>query len=286
MAQFDAHVHTAISDGTDSPAELVRKAHLQGIDIIGLVDHDTSESWNEADRAGSELGVTVIGGMELSTSYQGISGHLLAYLPDPENPELRDLMGKVIKSRHGRFYEMAVRLKEDYPRLELVEFEGNNLADGRPLGRPHLADALVALEYFPNRDAVFAQVLRPDSPYYVRQWAPHPAEMVEVVRRAGGVPVWAHPLSGRQRYHFPSEALSDMVDAGLFGLERDHREHDGQVREKVSQLAKKWKLEVTGGSDYHGNGKPNRLGENLTSTPVLHRIIKEGKIEGLLGNKL
>lgn len=272
MMKFDAHAHSIVSDGTQSPAALIETAAAAGLDFIALTDHDTDAGIAEARRAGENSGVEVIAGIEMSSTYGGISAHILAYLPDSKNPELEQVLTRIRHSRVTRAWQMAQNLAVDYPNANWEQFDSSG---DRPWGRPHLADALVAAGYFSNRDEAFTWALSPKGPYYVHQWSPTPPEAVEVIRRAHGVPVLAHPFSARRRA-LPEAVVAEMVEAGLFGIERDHREHDSRARFRADRLAQGANLETTGGSDYHGAGKPNRLGENLTAPEVLEKILEQG----------
>lgn len=270
MFRFDAHVHSVVSDGTESPAQVMEAAAHAGLDAVALTDHDTFEGLAAAHEAAERVGIELVPGVELSTKVGGVSLHMLAYYPAQGPSPLTDLMERIRQSRLLRIQEMAGRLGVDYPEVSweaLQELGG----DDKSWGRPHLADLLVGGGYFRDRAEAFQTVLHPYSPYYVRQWSPAPEDMVRAVRDAGGVPVMAHPQSNR-RGKMREETLERMVEAGLFGLERDHREHDRVARAQINQWAGRWGLAVTGGSDYHGLGKPNRLGENLTSEEVLAQI--------------
>lgn len=272
MKKFDAHVHSKLSDGTQDPSDLVHSASMAGLDVIALTDHDTFAGIDEATTVAAELGLTVVPGVELSSTIGGISAHILAYMPNREDAELLRVMEKIRQSRMTRVGQMASNLAADYPNADWKSLEeGSQMT----LGRPHLADVLVEAGYFVDRDEAFQWALSPRGPYYVHQWSPSPPEMVEIIRNAQGVPVLAHPYSSRRR-PLPREVLKEMIDAGLFGMERDHREHDAHARQEVGRLAQAANLETTGGSDYHGAGKPNELGENLTDMWVLDRIIEQG----------
>jgi Predicted metal-dependent phosphoesterases (PHP family) len=276
MIRFDAHTHSSISDGTDSPENLVKLADEAGLDVVALTDHDTFIGLERAQKAADSIGIELVPGVELSTTVGGVSLHLLGYYPDTKNTQLLQLLERIRDSRRTRIQKMAENLAADFPGMSWEALDEAGTKD-RPWGRPHLADLLVVLGYFPNREAAFAGPLHPRQKYYVRQWSPAPEDMVEVLRGSGGVPVLAHPRSGRRR-GVNEETLAKMVDAGLFGLERDHREQDEEARAQVGAWARQYGLAVTGGSDYHGTGKPNRLGENLTTPEVLQQIKNEAGV--------
>lgn len=270
---IDLHTHSSVSDGTETPAELVRAAAVAGLGTVALTDHDSTAGWLEAAEAGREVGVTVIPGMELSTRIEFASVHMLGYLFDPANPALVAETARIRQGRLARAEEMVTRIAEDYD-ITWADVMAQ-ATEGATVGRPHIADALVARGLASDRSAAFAGILHWRGGYYQPHYAPEPLTGVRLIREAGGVPVLAHPATGGRGRVIPEDRLARLVDAGLFGLEIDHRENtvDGKVR--LHELAAKFGLAVTGSSDYHGAGKPNRLGENTTDPVVLDRIIEE-----------
>ncbi|WP_172120238.1 PHP domain-containing protein [Actinomyces faecalis] len=275
--RIDPHTHSACSDGTDSPAGLMAAAARAGLDVVGLTDHDTTAGWAEAAAAVPVAGVSLLRGIEISCMDRGVTLHLLAYLPDPEAPGLEEAFEHARASREGRARSIVERLSEDYP----VTWEDvvAQASQAVTIGRPHIADALVAAGSFPDRSAAFAGPLATDSPYYVGHWALDPVRACELVRAAGGVPVAAHPRAGgRQRRLVPDETFARMAEAGLAALEVDHRDHDAAQREQARVLALRLGLACSGASDYHGEGKPNRLGENLMPPELLEQVVDEGSL--------
>ncbi len=279
MIRIDPHTHSACSDGTDAPAQLMRTARRVGLDVVGLTDHDTLAGWDEAAAEVPHTGVALMRGVEISCSSAGITAHLLGYMPDPGNPGLQATFAHTRESRLTRARRIVENLSADYPiTWEMVQRFAP--ADGGPVGRPHIADALVAIGAFPDRSAAFVTALHPAGPYYVHHWAPDPVDAVRLVRAAGGVPVLAHPRAAqRQRRMISEDTIAQMAQAGLFGLERDHRDQSAAEREEVDRIARRLGLQETGSSDYHGTGKPNLLGENLTSEYVYRAIEDEARLE-------
>ena len=275
--RIDPHTHSACSDGTDTPAELMAAAARVGLDVVGLTDHDTTTGWAEAAAAVPATGVTLLRGTEISCAADGVTLHLLAYLFDPEDAALRDAFARARRSRDDRARRMVDRLATDYPITwqDVVE----QAPQAVTIGRPHIADALVSSGCFPDRSAAFAGPLATDSPYYVRHWALDPVRACELVRSAGGVPIAAHPRAARrQRRLVPDSVFAAMAEAGLAALEVDHRDHDPADRQAARTLAHDLGLGMSGSSDYHGSGKPNRLGENLMPLELLDRIVDEGAL--------
>ncbi|WP_122263241.1 PHP domain-containing protein [Ornithinimicrobium cerasi] len=279
---IDLHTHSLCSDGREPPATVVREAARAGVDVMALTDHDVVTGWAEADAAGRELGVCVVPGVEVSCSWRGVSVHLLAYLPDPQDQALRGELEASRASRETRLLRMVDLLAADgYPvsAEEVLELAG----PGATLGRPHIADVLVRNGVFPVRDRAFESVLAADGPYYVSHYAPSPVRATELVLAAGGVPVMAHPFASARGRVVPDGVVEEMADAGLAGLEVDHRDHGPHEREHAARLASRLGLLRTGSSDYHGSGKPNRLAENTTRPQVLEQIIAAGTGHRLLG---
>ncbi|MDO4242359.1 MAG: PHP domain-containing protein [Actinomyces sp.] len=275
--RIDPHTHSACSDGTDSPATLMARAAEAGLDVVGLTDHDTTAGWEEAAGAVGATGVALLRGTEISCAVDGVTLHLLAYLFDADAPGLAEAFELARASRSIRARRMVELLAQDYPiAWEDVEAQA---AGAVTIGRPHIADALVAAGSFDSRGAAFAGPLATGSPYYVHHWALDPVRGCELVRAAGGVPVAAHPRArSRQRRLVPDAVFADMADAGLAALEVDHRDHGPAEREQARELARYLGIGMSGASDYHGAGKPNRLGENLMPPDLLERIVGEGSI--------
>lgn len=270
---IDLHAHSNVSDGTESPSQLMAAAAAAGLDVVALTDHDQTSGWAEAATAALATGVGLVPGMEISCkTARGVSVHLLSYLHDPTQPALLAEIDKARDARVHRAQKMVELISEDYPiTWDLV---GEQSAPGATLGRPHIADALVAAGVVSSRSEAFATVLTSQSRYYVGHYAVDPVSAVELVRAAGGVPVFAHPMAELRGRVVEPEVFDDMIEAGLLGLEIDHRDNSASGRRFLQSLAGRHDLIVTGSSDYHGTGKPNRLGENSTSVEMLGRILE------------
>jgi len=273
--RIDLHTHSKVSDGTQTPADLVRSAAAAGLDVVALTDHDTTAGWDEALAAGKRLGVQVVPGTEVSCSSEGIAVHLLSYLQDPQAAGLADELGRARSSRTTRARVMVERLGADVPLT--WQQVADQVQEGATIGRPHIADALVSAGVVADRGEAFAGLLSSRGPYYVRHYAPDPVVAVRLVVAAGGVPVMAHPLARLRGRVVGDEVIEAMADAGLAGLEVDHRDNDPQAKEHLRALAGRLGLLVTGASDYHGTGKPNRIGENTTDPDVLTQILALGR---------
>lgn len=272
--KIDLHTHSSASDGTQLPGEVIRSAAEAGLDVVALTDHDTTAGWEEAAEAAREHEVAFVPGTEVSCQTDdGISVHLLSYLQDPQDRALDEVMQRARRSRRTRAERMVELIAEDYP----ISWEQvlDQVVGDATVGRPHIADALVAAGIAQTRSEAFSTVLHPRSGYYVGHYAPDPVTAVRLVRQAGGVPVMAHPLAGVRGRTVGQEVFDAMIEAGLAGLEIAHRDNPPEARAVLSQMAAEHDLIVTGSSDYHGSGKPNELGENLTSEQSLRRIMAE-----------
>jgi len=272
---IDLHTHSSVSDGTETPSQLVRAAAAAGLGTVALTDHDSTAGWTEASAAARTAGITLIPGMEFSTKVGHASIHLLAYLFDPSDAGIVAETAHIRKARLTRAEQMVARIGADY------EITWDDVlaqtTTGGTVGRPHIADALVANGLALTRSEAFAGILHWEAGYYQPHYAPDPLRAVALVRAAGGVPVIAHPATRGVADVMAESRLAALVDAGLFGLELRHRENKPEATARLTMLAVKYGLAVTGSSDYHGEGKPNRLGENSTTPEVLERLISEGR---------
>ena len=275
IGEADLHTHSTVSDGTESPTRLLEQAASAGLWAIALTDHDSTSGWHEAAAAVPATGVRLIPGMELSTREGYMSVHMLAYLIDPLDEALVDETARIRESRMTRAEDIVRRLGRDYA-LDWDDVLAQT-AQGTTIGRPHIADALVARGHAPDRSAAFAGILHPRWGYAQPHYAPDPLEGVRLIREAGGVPVLAHPGTRGAEQVVPPRRLRQLVDAGLFGLEVDHPENRADAKPRLRELAARFGLEITGSSDYHGTGKPNRLGECRTAPDVVTKILAEGR---------
>ena len=266
----DLHLHSTHSDGTESPAQVMAAAHRHGLRIAALTDHDTTSGWAEAAEATASLGMTFIPGMELSARHEWRSVHVLAYLVDPDEPALRAMIERIRASRLDRARTMADRIAEDFD-LDWDDILAQT-SDGATVGRPHIADALIARGLVRDRAEAFSSILSPGGDYYVALFAPDPVTAVELIVGAGGVAIIAHP-AGRAGL-LPARVMERMLDAGLGGFELGHRENLHSGIRTLEKIVEERDLIVTGSSDYHGLGKPNQPGENTTADDMVARLVE------------
>lgn len=268
--RIDLHTHSTASDGTQSPAGVVAAAAEAGLDVLALTDHDTTTGWNEAAVAAERHGIALVRGIEISCQHEGVSIHLLGYLQDPASPGLLEELDRSRQGRRTRVQQMVELLSQD---LDLAWDDVLEHVDpGATLGRPHIADALVAKGIVASRDQAFADYLYTGSPYFAPHYAPDPVRAVRLLREAGGVAVMAHPFASKRGRIADDSVIEAMADAGMAGLEVHHRDHSFKEVRRGLNLAASLGLFVTGSSDYHGVGKSNLLGENSTDPTVLQWI--------------
>lgn len=261
---IDLHTHTTCSDGTDSPLALVKKAASSGITILGLTDHDSTSGWDEAIAALHGSLSLALGAEVSCLTEDGISVHMLGLLFDGNNQPLQQLLSDSRDTRIPRMKKMIENLQGAGYEITLDDVAAAT-PEGATLGRPHLADALVAKKIVRSRDEAFTDLLNNDSPYYVSHFAPTPEDAIRAIRAAGGVAVIAHPFASRRGQTLNPDSFTSLVEAGLNGIEVYHRDQNEEERAQLITVARALDLAITGSSDYHGTGKLNQLGENTTA---------------------
>jgi len=268
---IDLHTHTTASDGTDSPAALVNKALSAGIKTLAITDHDSTSGWSEAITA-LRPSLSLVLGAEISTlTLDGISVHMLGLLFDGEDKSMQNMLAESRDTRIPRMRKMIDLLAADGINISIEDVMAA-IPVGATLGRPHLADALVRNRVVATRDEAFLELLHNDSKYYVTHAAPTPEDAIRQINQAGGVAVIAHPFASRRGEVISAATFTNLVAAGLHGIEVNHRDHSQAEREQLAQIADQLGLVKTGSSDYHGNGKLNELGENLTDPEQWARL--------------
>jgi 3',5'-nucleoside bisphosphate phosphatase len=271
--RIDLHTHSSVSDGTDTPADLVRRARAAGLDVVGLTDHDTFDGLDEAAAEGDRVGVQVVRGMELSCSRQGNSVHLLVYGADPDSPDLAAEMARVRDGRLGRLGGVLAKLAALGVPVSEAEVMAQ-VGDSPSVGRPHIADALIKAGHVVDRQEAFDRFLADGGPAHVPRYTIELERGIDLIHQAGGLAVIAHPW-GRGREHLlPPNVLQALVrDHGLDGIEVDHQDHDTEVRHQLRRLAESLDVLAAGSSDYHGSGKLDHdLGCNTTDPEVFYEM--------------
>ncbi|GAB3797684.1 PHP domain-containing protein [Micromonospora zhanjiangensis] len=272
-AGIDLHTHSTASDGTLSPAELVRAAAGTGLDVLAITDHDTTSGWAPAVAA-LPPGLTLIRGAELSCRWYGgqpaVALHLLAYLFDPDEAELRAELARVRAAREVRGERIVELLRADGVDVDWADIRAR--AAGGTVGRPHIAQALIRAGLVTSTAEAFTARWLGER-YRLPKEDIDVFRAVELVRRAGGVPVFAHPRASRRGPVVPDRLIVELAAAGLAGLEADHEDHSPAERAHVRALAAELGLLVTGSSDFHGGNKRVRLGAFGTAPEVYERLI-------------
>jgi len=271
---IDLHTHSTASDGTDRPAELVAKAAAANLSVVAITDHDTTAGWDEALGA-LPPGLTLVTGAEFSCAYDEpdgtrISLHLLGYLFDPDHDGLRAERARLRVSRLGRGRAIVDNMIADGVPVtwnRVVE-----IARGGAVGRPHIARVLVENSVVASVDEAFAALLSSRSKYYVPKADSDVFKAIGLVRDAGGIAVFAHPLARRRGAVVGEDVIADMAQAGLQGIEVDHPDHAPDDRARLAVLAGELGLIGTGSSDYHGTNKTIDLGTCTTSRAAYEQL--------------
>lgn len=255
MNQVDLHTHTSASDGAFTPTQLVQRACRLGLKVLAITDHDTVSGVVEGQRAGAACGLEVIAGVEINTDVPKAELHVLGYFVDPNHAELNEQLTRIREGRVNRAKSMAERLGEAgapvrFERILEIAGEGS-------VGRPHVAQALLEAGHVTSYSEAFQKYIGRDSPCYVERMKFSPAEACALIRRAGGLPVLAHPIARTDKYGkmiipvMEADLLSGMLDEGLMGLEVYYNGYDAIEIEYLLGLTRKYDLLVTGGTDFH-----------------------------------
>ena len=259
MAGIDLHIHTSMSDGRFSPEEIVRRAAEAGLSVISITDHDNVDGVKPALVAAAAYSqLRVIPGIEISTDVSGGELHLLGYFIDYTNRELLKSLERMRGSRERRARQMVARLAElgrpvDWERV--LEFAGEG-----SIGRPHIAQALLEKGHVNSLTEAFDSYLGRNGPAYVERDKMLPAEAVELILAADGLPVMAHPMTVPE----PEAMIGELHTSGLIGIEVYHASHSAATVQRLAALAARAGLIPTGGTDYHGlDGAPA-----ATETPL------------------
>jgi predicted metal-dependent phosphoesterase TrpH len=242
----------------------VNKAIVQGLEVLGISDHDTTSGWEEATQALRGSLKLALGAEISCLTTDGVSVHMLGMLFDPNHKEMQTVLEETRDGRLPRMRKMIEKMRAEGMDISIEDVE-KAMPVGATMGRPHLADALVAKKIIKSRDEAFIDLLHNDSRFYVSHAAPTPVEAIALIRRAGGVAVIAHPFASHRGQILKPDDFADLVTAGLNGIEVDHRDQNPDERAMLRVIAQELDLVVTGSSDYHGTGKMNLLAENHTS---------------------
>ena len=247
---IDLHVHTTASDGQYTPAQIIQKAADKNIKVIAITDHDTTAGLEEAKRAGAELGVTVVPGIEINITFPTGEFHLLGLGLKAPSKSLNIIVENVIKNRFERNSMIIQKMIEDGVDIRLEELEAD--FPGTVLGRPHFAAELVKHGVVKTRQQAFDQYLARGRKWYVPRVCTNLDEAIVAIRESGGVPVIAHPMSLYLSWGRLPEFLTDCYEKGVVGIEAFHP--GARVTEclRLEELGRKIGFVITAGSDFHG----------------------------------
>ena len=282
---IDLHTHSNSSDGTDTPSQLIDKAINRGLAVLALTDHDTTRGWDEASTRllnhPSKSTLQLVHGAEISCQdSDGISIHMLGFFFDPHHKPLLDVLEQTRENRLSRMERIIARLNDAGIDITIEDVHAQRTGDAT-LGRPHLADALVARGHVSSRDEAFAALLHNKSKFYINHYSPSPTSAIQLIKDAGGVAVIAHPLASQRGRTIRMEVLDELIAAGLDGIEVHHRDHSEDERAQLLGLAKEKELIVTGSSDYHGTGKQNQLAEFTTHPQQWEALVSRARIKNV-----
>lgn len=268
--RLDLHLHTNCSDGDLSPEALVAAAGEAGLDVISITDHDTMAGVPGAVAAAEGLPLTVVPGVELSSTHEGREIHVLGYGADPASPVIREHGAAARRRRVTRMEAMIARLASGGVEVELEAVRDAAGAGAAMMGRPHLARVLVERGHAESVPQAFDTLIGDQHPAFVPTELGTPMDAVATIRDAGGVAVWAHPPM-----ELLDELLPGLVGAGLRGLEAHRPGWSARRVRQVSSRARAHGLLVTGGSDFHGPGRNGRLGEFWVRGSLLRAFLEE-----------
>jgi predicted metal-dependent phosphoesterase TrpH len=269
--RIDLHSHSNASDGTDPPAEVMRRARAAGLDVIALTDHDTRAGIDQARRA-LPAGLTLVPGMELSCRLDGHSVHLLAYHADPAHAGLAEQLQAITTDRLRRARDMVAKLRD--LGVDITWEQVAAIAGGGVVGRPHIARAMVEAGAIARPQQAFTpDWIGPGGRAYVSRYALDPEEAVRLVTAAGGVSVLAHPGAPQRGWVIGDEVIERLARAGLGGLEVAHPDQDDAQRVRLAALAVSLGLVSSGGSDDHGALTGRRLGCEIIASGEYERLM-------------
>ncbi len=257
---IDLHTHSTASDGLLSPADLVHLASSIGLTTLGLTDHDSTLGIDEARAAGERDGVDVVPGIELSCTVSAGELHMLGYFIDHQSADLQSTLSEFREGRRDRVARIVERLHGAGVAVDLDRVR--ELGSGGSVGRAHVARALVESGEVSSMDEAFERYLARGRPGYVERPRLTPSGAVELVHRAGGVAVLAHPFTVTEL----DTTLTELVENGLDGLEVYYSLYNSDQRARLARLAHDFGLVPTGGSDFHGLGE--REGRDIGTAPV------------------
>lgn len=247
---LDLHLHSLYSDGTSTPSELVQLAVDSGLSGIALTDHDTVEGIEEFLTHGKEHEIEVFSGLEISATHRDLSMHILGFGIDHHNSELLDWLYKLQEGRANRNKQIIEKLRKMGHDIQPYELE--SLSPCGQTGRPHIAKLLLNKGIVQSTRDAFNLYLRKGGPAFAERFAYSASESIDMIHRAGGIAVLAHPGILEQQTNALSLVMAELVERGIDGIEAYYPSHTPTLEKKLFSFAQKYQLVLTGGSDYHG----------------------------------
>lgn len=257
MARIDLHSHTTASDGSLTPEELVRLAKQQGVTTLAVTDHDTVAGLPQAMAEGELAGVEIIPGIEISCLYGETELHILGYFINPDDPRLTSALLTYQASREDRNPRIVQRLQELGCAVTYSDVQA--IAGNATIGRPHIAQALLRKGYVASVSDAFDRYLADGAPAYLPRTLPSPAEAIGLIRQIGGIPVMAHPVYASRLKEPFEQICATLQGLGLLGIEALYSSHNRKQTDYYRSISQNQGLLITGGSDFHGDSKPNLL---------------------------
>jgi len=273
MNYADLHIHSTFSDGTLSPEEIIKRAKESGIKCISITDHDCLDSQYISKESTDEF--KIIPGIEISSEIDNLEIHILGYFIDFENKELIEVVNKLSKEREKRINKILEKLNENNINIKMEDLD---IEFSKSISRSHVANAMVKKGYFENYKSAFTAYLIKGKPAYVKGYKLHYKEVLKSINDAGGIAVLAHP---GQIYKglVVENLIKELKYFGLKGIEVYHPSHSREEINKFHNLAKKYKMIITGGSDYHGKGcyNENYIGSYGIKEDYFNKILRYNK---------
>ncbi|MGD0336453.1 MAG: PHP domain-containing protein [Candidatus Omnitrophota bacterium] len=270
MKFADLHLHTCFSDGSFSPAELLRESRKAGLSAISIVDHDNTDGIEPAQAIAGEYGIEVLPGIELSAESDNSEIHILGYLVDYKNKTLAKELELLRKNRIERVYKITAKLQDLGVHLEPQKIF--DIAGGGTVGRLHVARAMVKEKIVGSLGEAFARFIGDNKPAHVLGFKFSPPQAINLIKQAGGIPVLAHPYTINK-----DDLLFELISEGIMGLEVYYPEHGQSLVNFYKQVAARYGLLITGGSDCHGKAKPEIKIGSIKIPYELVELLKEAK---------
>ena len=272
---IDLHTHTVCSDGSMTPAELVRHARASGLAAVAVSDHDTADGVKEAVAAGKEAGIEVVPAIELS-AISDTETHILGYFIDPDSEALVAAVDNIRAIRTQRIGETCEMLEKYKIYVTLDEVKAK--AGGGILCRAHIAKLMTEKGYSTSPKAAFNEWLNVGCPCYSESQALTDTEAVELIRKAGGDAYLAHLHLTKKSGDDLEAFVKHLADAGLTGIEGYYTDYTPEMAETYRNLAKKYNLKISGGTDFHGSFKPHiSIGRGLGEMRIPYSVLENMK---------